>query len=253
MDDADRKLVAGHVVPFAIWVGVIVLLQALETVFPLPRACYPWCYAAKSLVCAAIFAWFKPWRIYPSMCVRHLPGAVGLGVVIAALWILPETPWTARFAPAFQEFYHRWLILMPGTLPGYFNPDLYPALPAGHPSLAFSPEEAGWFLTLMKLAGSGCVIAVIEEFFFRGFFYRWMRSGSFWRVPLNVYDAQAFWMVVLVFGLEHDRWLMGLVAGIAYGWLVIRTGDVWSAAVSHGVTNLLLGLYVIFSRQYGFW
>jgi len=253
MDAADRKVLAGHVVPFAIWVGVILLLQAIEAVTGLPRWSYPWAYAVTSVSCAALFVWLKPWRIYPVFSVRHVPLALGLGGALAVLWIFPETPLIARVAPAFQDFYCRWMILMPGALPSYFNPDVYPALPSGNISLAFAPEEAGWILTLIRLTGSACVIAVIEEFFFRGFFYRWLRSSSFWTVPLTAFDAQAFWTVVAVFGLEHDRWFMGAVAGVAYGWLAVRTGDVWAAAIAHGVTNLLLGLYVIASRQYGFW
>jgi len=252
-DGTDRRALAAHVVPFAVWVGVILLLQVLETVTDFPRWAYPWCYALKSVACGGLFVWLKPWRVYPALRAVHLPLALGLGTAVAVVWILPEAPWVGRLAPGFQMFYHRWLILMPGTLPSYFAPDLYPALPPGHPSLAFAPEEAGWFLTLMKLAGSACVIAVIEEFFFRGFFYRWLRQGSFWKMPLTAFDAQAFWTVVAVFGLEHDRWFAGVLAGAAYGWLTVRTGDVWAAAVAHGVTNFVLGVYVIASRQYGFW
>jgi CAAX prenyl protease-like protein len=143
--------------------------------------------------------------------------------------------------------------MMPGDLPSYYHPDFFPALPPGHASLAFSPSEAGWPLTLMKLFGSACVIAIIEEFFFRGFFYRWLRQGKFWTLPLSLLDKQAFWTVAVVFGLEHDRWLAGIFAGVVYGWLTVRTGTVWSAAIAHVVTNLLLGLYVIGSGQYGFW
>lgn len=252
-DWTERNALAGHVVPFAMWVGAILLLQALETVSLVPRWVYPWSYAVKSIACAGLFLWFRPWRIYSALRTGHVPLAVGVGLAMAAVWILPETPWVGRFAPGFQMFYHRWLILMPGALPSYFAPDYYPALPPGHPSLAFSPEEAGWGLTLMKLAGSACVIAVVEEFFFRGFFYRWLRRGEFWKVPLAAFDAQAFWTVVAVFGLEHDRWFAGVLAGVAYGWLAVRTGDVWAAAVAHGVTNFALGAYVIVSRQYGFW
>lgn len=249
----DRNAVAAHVLPFAVWVGVILALQAIETCMTLPRSVAVWSYAVKSVVCAGLFFWFKPWRGYPVLQAKHLPSAVFAGVAVAVFWILPETPWVGSFAPGFQTFYHRWLILMPGTLPDYFNPEFFPALPPGHPSLMFAPEEAGWGLTLLKLGGSACVIAVLEEFFFRGFFYRWLRKGAFWTVPLTAFDAQAFWTVVVVFGLEHDRWLAGVLAGVVYGWLAVRTGDVWAAAVAHGVTNGILGVYVIVSRQYGFW
>ena len=249
-----RGLLAGHVAPFAVWIGVMLLLQAVETFAVVPRACFPWSYAAKSAICAGLFLWLRPWRVYPALRIGQLPLALAAGLVVAALWILPEMPWVGRASPGVQDFYHRWLIMMPGALPGYFNPDFYPALPPGHLSLAYAPEEAGWGLTLAKLAGSACVIAVIEEFFFRGFFYRWLRKGAFWEVPMGAFDAQAFWTVAAVFALEHDRWFAGLMAGVIYGWLAVRKGGgVWAAAVAHGITNFVLGAYVIASRQYGFW
>ena len=243
----NRKCVAGHVVPFAVWVGVIFLLQGLEWADLCPRALYPWSYAAKTVICAGLFVWLKPWQVYPALKLSNVPLALAAGVVVAVVWILPETPWLGRVAPWFQEFYHRWCIMMPGALPDY-----YP-LPPGHVSLAYSPQEAGWGLTVMKLIGSAVVIAVVEEIFFRGFFYRWLRNAKFWTVRLASFDTQAFWVVVLVFGLEHDRWLAGMFAGVVYGWLTVRTGDIWAAALSHGLTNLLLAVYVIGSGQYGFW
>jgi membrane protease YdiL (CAAX protease family) len=249
----DKRLTAGHVVPFAVWLGVIFLLTGLEALDGCPRFLYPWSYAVKSAACLGLFLWLKPWRVYSALKVSNLPLAALAGVLVAVVWIVPEMPWTGRAAPAFQAFYNRWLIMPPGGFPDYFNPHFYPALPPGHRSLAFSPEEAGWPLTIAKLLGSACVIAVIEEFFFRGFFYRWLRRGAFWTLALNVFDAQAFWAVAGVFALEHDRWLAGLLAGIVYGWLTVRTGDIWAAAFAHGLTNLLLGLYVIASHQYGFW
>ena len=249
-----RRLMAGHVAPFAVWIGVMLLLEAIGSFTIVPRAWYPLSYAAKSAICAGLFLWLRPWRVYPALRMGQLPLALAAGLVVAALWIVPEMPWVGRVAPGFQEFYHRWLIMMPGALPGYFNTDFYPALPPGHLSMAFAPEEAGWGLTLMKLAGSACVIAVVEEFFFRGFFYRWIRKGAFWEVPMGAFDRQAFWTVAAVFALEHDRWLAGLMAGVIYGWLAVRKGGgVWMAAVAHGITNFVLGAYVIMSRQYGFW
>ena len=175
------------------------------------------------------------------------------GLAVAALWILPETPWLFARASGFASFYNRWLIMPIGEFPGYFNPDIFPALPTGHPSLAYAPETCGWALTAAKLTGSAFVISAAEESFFRGFIYRWLRKGDFLAVDLARYDAQTFWLVVVVFGLEHDRWLAGMAAGAAYGWVVLRTGRLGPAIVAHAVTNLALGIYVVLSRQYGFW
>ncbi len=242
----------GHVVPFALWVGVILLLQALELCMSVPRIWLPYSYALKTVVCGGLFLWYQPWLEYPRLSLRHLPLAVAAGVLVALLWILPETPQIGRTLPQAQAFYHRWLIMVPGVLPDYYNSAFYPSLPPQHLALAYSPQEAGWLLTLMKLFGSAGVIAVIEEFFFRGFFYRWLRKAAFWEVSPSLFDLQAFMTVAVIFALEHDRWFAGLLAGLVYGALALR-GGVWSAALAHVVTNLLLGLYVIASGQYGFW
>ena len=44
-----------------------------------------------------------------------------------------------------------------------------------------------------------------------------------------------------------------MMAGAVYGWIVLRTGRIGPAIVAHATTNLALGIYVILSRQYGFW
>ena len=251
--DTYRMALWGHIAPFALWVGVILLLQSLESLAVCPRWLYPWSYAFKTFACAALFIWLKPWQFYSPLRLNHLPPALCVGVLVAAVWIMPEMPAAGRAFPRFQDFYHRWLIMMPGALPDYYNFDFYPALPPGHVSRAYMPHEAGWAMTLIKLVGSSCVIAVIEEFFFRGFFYRWLRRGRFWETPLATFDLQSFITVTAVFALEHDRWFAGLVAGAAYGWLAIRKDSVWAAAAAHFSTNLILGIYVIISGQYGFW
>lgn len=248
LQDRKRGIVAGHVAPFLVWVGVIFALQGLEKAGIGARMMYPWSYALKSVLCAALFLWLKPWRIYSALQLRNVVPALLVGLLVAGLWILPEMPRLKGCAPGLQDFYHRWMIMMPGSLPSY-----YPELPPGHISWSYAPREAGWMLTVFKLVGSSCVIAVIEEFFFRGFLYRWQANHRFWRQPLTEFDLQPFLITVVVFGLEHDRWLMGMVAGAAYGALVVLRGDIWAAALAHGVTNFALGVYVINTRQYGFW
>lgn len=243
----------GHALPFLLWLGVILLTQLLEQCISLPRAWYPWSYALKSVACALLLLHYKPWRIYAPFDWRELPLALGVGLLVTLVWVWPESAAASRLCPALQEFYHRWLILMPGSLPDYFNPDFHPELPPGHLSRAYAPAEAGWPLTLMRLGGSALVIAPLEEFFFRGFLYRWLRRSRFWELPLKVFDRQAFWTVALLFALEHDRWFAALIAGLLYGYLAVRRGNIWSAAIAHAITNFTLGLYLLYFGRYGFW
>ncbi len=248
-----RLLTRGHVVPFLMWVGAIAALAAAERVASLPPLTGAWIYAAKAAVCAALFLWWRPWRIYPPLRLRNLVPAVAAGLGVAVFWILPETVWFGQTFPAAQGFYHRWLILMPGGYPDYYDPALFPRLPPGFAGALYDPSVCGWGLALARAAGSALVIAVIEEFFFRGFLYRWLRKSEFWNIPLVRWDTAAFCIVVALFGFEHDRWLAGLAAGAVYGALAVRTGDLWAAAVAHGLTNAALGAYVLLGGRYGFW
>ena len=96
-------------------------------------------------------------------------------------------------------------------------------------------EAAAWAVAV-RLLGSAFVISVAEELFFR----RWLLGF-----------AGFGWMVAL-FAVEHDRWLVGAVAGAVYGVLAIRRG-LASAIVAHATTNLVLGLWVLWSGQWQFW
>ena len=120
-------------------------------------------------------------------------------------------------------------------------------------SIPYAPEICGWPLTLIRLAGSAFVISVIEEFFWRGFLYRWTLGGDFLRVDAGRLGWSRFLIVAAVFGFEHNEWLAGFVAGLAYGWLYVRTRDIWAACFAHAVTNLALGVYVLKTGAFFFW
>jgi membrane protease YdiL (CAAX protease family) len=244
----DKRVLVGHVAPFLLWIGVIFLVQALNSGGLTAPWLHPWSYALKSIACAVLFFWLKPWRVYSALQRRNVMPALLAGILVALIWIFPESMWLRAKWPGVYEIYCRWLITMPGSLPSYF-----PDLPPGHSSWSYAPQSAGWILTIAKLVGSCCVIAVIEEFFFRGFLYRRLICECFWKQPLREFDLQPFLITVAVFGLEHDRWLAGMIAGAVYGALIVWRGDIWAAALAHGVTNFLLGLYVIAMQQYAFW
>jgi CAAX prenyl protease-like protein len=88
----------------------------------------------------------------------------------------------------------------------------------------------------LRLVGSAFVISVAEELFFR----KWL-----------IGFAGFGWMVAL-FAIEHDRWVVGAVAGVLYGLLYLKKG-LLSAIVAHAVTNLVLGLYVLKTDAWQFW
>ena len=97
-------------------------------------------------------------------------------------------------------------------------------------------DESEMIFKIVRLLGSAFIISVAEELFFR----RWlMRFAGFW------------WMVAL-FAVEHDRWLVGAIAGVLYGWLAVRKG-LLSAIIAHVTTNRALGLYGLETGKWQFW
>lgn len=218
--------------PFFLWIaGLVVLFLPHGFDFP------AYVYAVKTLLCAALTLYFKPWRYVPFHAVKGAtPLGILIGVAVYLLWVLPEsTPW-----PCVTETYRRWLVMMPGTLPDYSASWCYAY--SEHPTLA-----------ILKLIGSAFVIAPIEEFFFRGFMMRWLSDKTWQKLPFCEVSRYAFWVTATVFAFEHDRYVGGLLAGIAYGALAIRTGSLRASIIAHVVTNLLLGLHVLLFDAYGFW
>jgi len=173
----------------------------------------PECYAARTLVTALLLV---PCLFYLE---RHH------GVIHRNRTLLPELAWGALAGalvlavwiwPERFEWYRRWFVFGEGG------------------TAALAESDAAF--KLARLFGSAFVISVAEELFFR----KWLIRFA------------GFWWTVLLFALEHDRWLVGAFAGLVYGWLAVRKG-LLSAIVAHVVTNLALGIYVLETGRWGFW
>lgn len=123
---------------------------------------------------------------------------------------------------------------------------------------AFNPyANAGGALALLyigfRMIGAVVVVPVMEELFWRSFALRFVLQADFRALPLGRFSWYAFFLVSLLFGLEHHRWLAGLVAGLVYGGLLFRSRNLFVPILSHAITNLLLGLYVLATHEWAYW
>jgi CAAX prenyl protease-like protein len=216
-----------HVLPFAVW-----LLWMM-----IPGLSPATCYTARTAATFIVLLICRPWRWYRGPQFRHMPATVLVGALVTWIWILPESAWMQAHAPWFRAFYERFAILGGDTV----------ADPV------FAPENAGWLHTVMRLCGSAFVIAVAEEFAWRGFVYRRLQQVRFLEAHPEDFRAVAFCVVAIAFGFEHARWFVGIIAGVAYGLLYVKTRNLWSAILAHMITNWLLGLYVLRTQAYRFW
>ncbi len=107
---------------------------------------------------------------------------------------------------------------------------------------------------LFRLAGTVFLVPVIEELFWRGWLMRFLISPDFQKVRFGAYSAFSFGMTALLFASEHGPyWEVGLIAGILYGWWMVRTGSLGDCILAHSITNGCLAAYVIGAEQWQYW
>ena len=127
----------------------------------------------------------------------------------------------------------------------------------GQSGSGFDPRTADgsidWSLALMRLAGAALVVPLMEELFWRSLVMRWLEDADFLTVnPVRV-GLRAVLLSSIVFGLEHSQWAAGMLAGLVYGWLYVRSGNLWVPVAAHAVTNAGLGIWVLATGAWYFW
>ena len=111
-----------------------------------------------------------------------------------------------------------------------------------------------WVFIAVHILGSYIVVPPIEEALYRSFLYRWLIKEKFEDVPVGQWNKRSFIITCVIFGLVHgDMWLAGILCGALYQWLVIRQKSLGDAMTAHGITNFLLGIYIVVTQKWFFW
>jgi CAAX prenyl protease-like protein len=82
---------------------------------------------------------------------------------------------------------------------------------------------------------------------------RWISASDFETVDPSQIRLKSFLFTVVLFGIEHNLWLAGVVAGAAYSALYMRHRTLWSPILAHAVTNGLLGIWVLVTGNWSYW
>jgi CAAX prenyl protease-like protein len=208
------------VVPFAVFIALLAASPLLEG-FVDAR----WLVVGRGLVAAALLAWF--WRFYSELRAPAGAGpglaAIGLGVLVGFLWIGLDFGWTR----------------------------------IGDPGRGFVPLRADGsldpLLVALRLFGFVLVVPVMEELFWRSFLMRRIDRADFLSLDPRATSAMALVLTSAAFALEHREWLAGLVAGLAYGTVYRRTGNLSAAIASHASTNLTMAGWVLATGEWRHW
>jgi CAAX prenyl protease-like protein len=230
MDSEQRGSDIKKLVAFTLPMAVFLTLLGLAGVLRKPGAGFwratpeYWIYPAQTLICGALILWF--WRDYELRAPRQVWFPVVIGLVVFAIWIAP------------QQFF--------GVAPRLsgFDPEVVGTGSAGY-----------WATVVLRFLRLVVVVPLVEEIFWRGFLLRYLIDEKFTRVALGTFSWVSFAAVTLCFGFAHSRadWIAALICGALYNLVAYRTRSLSSCVVAHAVTNGLLGLWVMQTRQWGFW
>ena len=196
-----------------------------------------WFYLAKTLVGAWLI-----WEMRPFVSEMRWAAsgeAILVGIGIFAVWVGVSGEWTT------QDTLWVKLGLIHATV---IPPKLW------NPNEQFGAGSAlAWLMIVTRIIGSTFIVPPLEEVFYRSFLYRYIARPDFLSVPLNRFLPLPFFATAAVFGFSHNEWLAGIVCGAAYQWLVWRKNRLGDAMTAHGITNLLLGAWVIWKHAWQFW
>lgn len=106
---------------------------------------------------------------------------------------------------------------------------------------------------IIKLSTGVILAPIVEEFFTRFYFLRFIIDEDWRQVPLGKFTVKSFIITVLFFGLSHNMWIAGLISGILFNILFYKAKDIESCILAHSAANLLLGIYVIMTQSWHFW
>lgn len=186
-----------------------------------------WLYACRAGAAALLLAWF--WRDYAELArpVDVPPGmwAASLlaGLAVFALWIMPYPAWA--------------------TL--------------GGEGAGFSPLRADGsidpLLAAVRVSGAALVVPLMEELFWRSCIMRWLEETDFMAVDPSRIGLRSLAITAVLFAVEHDLWLAGLLAGLVYGWLYMVGRNLWVPVLAHAVTNAALGVWVLYAGAWRYW
>lgn len=118
---------------------------------------------------------------------------------------------------------------------------------------ALPPALRGTWI-LSRLAGGVLIVPIAEELAYRGYLMRRLSKADFDRVSFQSVRWPALALTAILFGFAHGAlWLPGIAAGVVFGLLVMRRGQIGEAVAAHATSNALLAVGVLGWDQWQLW
>lgn len=245
----SRRPTVAHVAPLAVFMGFLFLLDGMRSMGLINAAGTSewwqrqpelWLYPVQTAATLAVLWYFRKsytWGPFKGLWLGGLLGVLGF-----AIWS------------------------MPGFLGNHFsiNSGILSFLGVKSRTNGFDPTlftVAGgtmyWLVVVARFIRLVIAVPLAEEIFWRGFLMRYLLNseGDFWQVRFGTFHWKSLVIVTAIFTLAHSAsdYAAAAIFGILMYVLAIRTKSLAACVLMHAVTNLLLGLYVMKTQQWGYW
>lgn len=217
-----------HIVPLFVFLGFLAVVQFVAVLGEgtghhwLADPIY-WIYPLQTVICG--FFLLRYWKLYdfgsPSWGYAFLGGILALIV-----WISPQVFFGA-----------------PPRTDGF------------NPSEAGSEAWMVWGSLVARFLRLVVIVPLVEEIFWRGFLMRYLVNENFTQVRMGTYTPLSFFGVAVAFMLVHspEDWPAAIITGVIFGLVAVKSHSLLACVLAHAITNLLLGIYIVTTKQWGFW
>jgi CAAX prenyl protease-like protein len=222
-----RSPLAAYVAPFLVFMGGLMLVSLVKN--PAAGSVWlqhpeHWIYPLQTALCAGVLIFY--WRQYDFAKRSGLGLGLAAGVAVLGLWIAPQVVFGASSR-------------VDGFDPGIFQ----------------EGTSLYWMTVVARFARLVIIVPLVEEIFWRGFLMRYLIKEDFTTLPVGTFQWKSFAAVAVCFMLVHGMadWPAALLCGVIYNFVAVRTGSLAACVLAHAVTNFGLGIYIMTTRQWGFW
>ncbi len=175
-----------------------------------------WLYGLKVVVVGAVLWRFRD--VYLGFAANFSPLSTTVGLAIGVIWVATDPG-------AGQEVrLQTWLYALP------------------------SAAAAAWLA--VRAFGAIVIVPLAEELAFRGYLHHALASWHFETAAPGRFPWLALLASSVLFGVLHQRWLAGTLAGAAYAILMYRTGKISDPIAAHMGSNAVIVVCAIAAGQW---
>jgi uncharacterized protein len=239
-----------HIVPFAVFMGFMLLLQLLGGFIEWKHPDAPWwrqdpaqfVYPLQTLVCLGCLIFYRRFYQFNNSWKWAMNGVI-FGAVGIGFWLLPTV------------LYQAWG--MTGKAQGIYGILGFAERKEGFDPGIFRTPLGYWTALILRFFRAAVVVALVEEIFWRGFLMRFVADweGDYWKQPFGRTSWISYAVVTGLFMAAHAPvdYAGALIYGSITYLLCIWSKSLGACITMHATANFLMGIYIMQTGSYGLW